>query len=420
MRYLILTLLLLSSQIIFAQSTDEMRDVSPITDVRIDASEGVDYLPIVYDEGLTAVADTIAQRILDDEDIDSDRITELLTEAGYRINDYGGTWGTTFDTFDQLTANIADRYRDMILTETITHFALGFAEGRDINAYVFIAVAFNTCEALEDDQDLELQIDQGEKLLEILNEARAEDDLAPLTLDIDLLYNAARWYSDDMLEYGYPTKRVGGIPHIGADGSTTSERVDREGYETMVVRENILSRWTLSTEGAFDQWWNSPSHKENMMADDVSVMALAWTCDVTSGEFYYTQVLAEPFIAQSPDMVATGVTANLNAERVTAGVPILQPNPTLSTFADGIAEYIFVNNQFPNGMWDDLEAVYAYRTVYATSAGTSGDPVATTDYLLETYADDLLSRDFTEIGVGVYFDDIENYYWHVVILATPQ
>jgi len=419
LRYLILILVLFSTQLIFAQNTDE-RDVSTITDVRINASEGVDYLPIVYDEDLSAVADTIAQRIVDGEELESEAITQTLDDAGYRINDYGGAWGTTFDTFDQLTATIAERYEEMILTETITHFALGFVEGTDINGYVFIAVSFNTCEVFEEDEDFELQVEQGEEFLELLNEARAEDELAPLTLDIDLLHNAARLYSDDMLKYGYPTKRVGGIPHIGADGSTANDRVAGEGYEANIVRENILSRWTLSADGAFDQWWNSPSHKANMMANDVSVMALAWTCDEETGEFYYTQVFAEPFVATSTEVIATSIMANLNAERVNFGEAILQPNTTLSTFADGLAAYIYENSRFPTGMWDDLEVSYAYQTVYATSAGTTGDPIETTTYLLETYPNELLSSDFTEVGVGVFFDDVDNFYWHVLILATPQ
>jgi len=420
LRYLIFTLLLMTTLTIYAQDTSE-RDVSPITDVRVNDSEGVDYLPIVYDTDLSAVADAIAERILVGEDIDSDGLTQALTEAGYRINNYGGAWGTTFDTFDELTITLSQNYAEIIMTETITHFALGFADSSDINAYVFLAVSFNTCELIEDEEEaLLLQVEQGEEFLEILNEVRAEDDLAPLTLDTDLLYNAALWYSDDMLEFGYPTKRQGGRPHVGTDGSTTGERVDREGYEAVVVRENILSRWTLSAEGAFDQWWNSPSHKENMMADDISVMALAWTCDLESGEYYYTQVFAEPFLEVSSDTLATALIANLNAERVDFGRAILDPNLVLSTFAGEMAQYVYENARFPTGMWDNLEAQYAYRTVYATSAGTSGDTDDTFAYLLESYATELLSPDFTEIGVGIYFDDDANVYWHVLILASPQ
>jgi len=419
LRYLILTLLLLMTPIIYSQDVNE-RDVSPITDVRVDASEGVDYLPIVYDEGLSQVADSIAQRILNDEEIESDDVSQALTEAGYRINDFGGSWGTTFDTFDELTVTLAERYRDMILTETITHFALGFAAAEDINAYVFLAVSFNTCESLDEEEDFELQVEQGEELLDLLNEKRTEEDLDPLTLNTENLYEAARWYSEDMLEHGYPTKRPGGKPHIGTDGSTVGERVEREGYDASVVRENVLSRWTLSAEGAFDQWWNSPSHKENMMAEDISVMALAWTCDVESGEFYYTQVFAEPFEAVSAGSLVTPLIAEINAERVDFGQDVLDPNSTLATFANEIALFIYENGRFPTGMWDDLESRYAYQTVTAISAGTSGDTTETFNYLTDNYSSDLLSPDYTEIGVGIHFDEDNNMYWHVLILATPQ
>ncbi len=417
MRYIVLLLILILTTTIWAQDTE--RDVSPIPLLRSEASEGVDYLPIVHDEDLSLVADYIAEEILAYEDFTSEDVEQILTDSGYRLTDYGLAWGTTFDDFDTVVATITNRYSDMILNETTTHFALGFASEPDINAYVFLAVTFNTCEPLNDEDFLAQQIEQEETFLDILNTARAEEGLALLSLDIDMLYQAAQWYSNDMLKFGYPTKRAGGIPHIGTDGSQADERVEREGYSALIVRENILSRWTLSAEGAFDQWWNSPSHKENMMAEDVSVMALAIACNVDTGEYYYTQVLAEPFFAVASDTLITSLQAQINNERATFGQLPLDTDPALMTYADELAGYIYENNRFPTRLWEELESRYTYRTAYATSAGTTGDTIETLRYLMDAYADDLLSGDYSEIGIGIYYDTDTNFYWHVLILADP-
>jgi len=133
------------------------------------------------------------------------------------------------------------------------------------------------------------QLKHGLVFLDILNPVREDSGLQPLSLDTNRLHKAARWFSDDMRDHGFPKR-----PHIGSDGSTMSQRVDRQGYPTSecVVRENILMRSDLSANGAFQQWWKSPGHKANMMAKDVEMMGLAYSCNTKKGEYYYTQVFA--------------------------------------------------------------------------------------------------------------------------------
>jgi uncharacterized protein YkwD len=418
LRYLALFLMLTITTLSLAQDFIE-RDVSPITSIRSDAADGVDYLPIVYDEALSEVANQIAEQILVDETTNTDDIIQMLSDAGYRLTDFGLAWGTTFNDYDNLILELANNYQDMILNETITHFALGYATAPDVNAYIFLAVTFNTCEALDENLDHALQLEQGEALLELLNNERIEADLDPLTLNTDTLYQAARWYADDMLQFGYPTKRKGGIPHIGTDGSTVDERALREGFSASVVRENILSRWTLSAQGAFNQWWNSETHKENMMADDISVMSLAVSCNIVTGEYFYTQVFAEPLAILTPEDLITSLQAQLNVERANAGQLPLNSHIALMTYADELAGYIYENSRFPTSLWDELDNRYPYRTAYAASAATTGDTMETVNYLMDAYADDLLSGDYTEIGIGIYYDDTHNVFWHVLILADP-
>jgi uncharacterized protein YkwD len=109
------------------------------------------------------------------------------------------------------------------------------------------------------------------RLLGLVNDARAtgrtcgdlgrRDAVAPLVLD-GLLLRAARLHSEDM-------RATGTLSHVGADGSTPAERVEREGYPWRRVAENV-ARGYATPEAAVGAWLASDGHCANLMLADVS------------------------------------------------------------------------------------------------------------------------------------------------------
>ena len=85
------------------------------------------------------------------------------------------------------------------------------------------------------------------------------------------------------------------LDHIGSDNSTLGDRVTASGYGWSSIAENILVRNDLSVAGAFDQWFNSPDHKANMLKDDVSEIGITVACTTPASgtpKYYFTMVLA--------------------------------------------------------------------------------------------------------------------------------
>jgi uncharacterized protein YkwD len=126
---------------------------------------------------------------------------------------------------------------------------------------------------------------QDARVIELMNTARTAAGMSGVTVD-PLLTQAAAAHCADML-----TTDV--LTHTGTDGSQPWDRLDRVGYNWGNVGENVLYRWDASPEGAFDQWWNSPGHKANMMNADFTQTGVA-ACKHGSGKFYYVMVLAAP------------------------------------------------------------------------------------------------------------------------------
>jgi uncharacterized protein YkwD len=109
------------------------------------------------------------------------------------------------------------------------------------------------------------------RLLELVNEARAtgrscgglgwRDAVAPLTLE-PRLTRAAQLHSEDM-------RATGVLSHLGSDGSTPAERVERQGYRWRSVAENV-ARGYATREAVMGGWLGSDGHCANVMRADVS------------------------------------------------------------------------------------------------------------------------------------------------------
>jgi uncharacterized protein YkwD len=129
------------------------------------------------------------------------------------------------------------------------------------------------------------------QVLALINEARTNQGLNALEAQGQLAA-AALAHSMDMACHDF-------VDHVGSDGSTWYDRVSAQGYANYnSARENIYvghPEFGGTAQGAFDWWWNSKIHHDNMLKPDVSQIGVAYVVNPDS-EYggYYTTVFARP------------------------------------------------------------------------------------------------------------------------------
>jgi uncharacterized protein YkwD len=129
------------------------------------------------------------------------------------------------------------------------------------------------------------------QVLALINQARTNQGLNPLESQGQLAA-AALAHSMDMACNDI-------VSHVGSDGSLWYNRVADQGYANYnSSRENIYvghPEFGGTADGAFNWWWNSKVHHDNMLNPDVSQIGVAYVYNPKS-EYggYYTTVFARP------------------------------------------------------------------------------------------------------------------------------
>lgn len=138
----------------------------------------------------------------------------------------------------------------------------------------------------------EVQRDPGfeSQVLALINQARAANGLAPLTLD-QRLSAAAVGHSTDMACNHF-------VNHSGSNGSTWYDRISVQGYAYGRATENIYvgnPQFGGTPQGAFDWWMNSQVHRDNILDPQVTEIGIGYVFSAAS-EFggYYTLNFARP------------------------------------------------------------------------------------------------------------------------------
>ena len=122
-------------------------------------------------------------------------------------------------------------------------------------------------------------------ILGLINSERLGRGLRRLVLE-DRLMAAARGHSADMACNNF-------TDHTGSDGSTWRTRVEREGYTSSYVAENIFYGGTA--QDAFDWWMDSQVHKDNILNANVTEIGIGFVSYPQSRwSRYYTLVFARP------------------------------------------------------------------------------------------------------------------------------
>ncbi|WP_375280409.1 CAP domain-containing protein [Pseudooctadecabacter sp.] len=104
-------------------------------------------------------------------------------------------------------------------------------------------------------------------VMSFLNAARAQNGLPPVSEDRRLSQSAQR-HAQDMQANGF-------FAHTGSNGSSFSDRARAAGY-TCARNENIANG-QRTAEGVVTAWMNSPGHRRNLLASNVTEFGIGRT-----------------------------------------------------------------------------------------------------------------------------------------------
>lgn len=119
-----------------------------------------------------------------------------------------------------------------------------------------------------------------------INEVRLKHGTRPLKFN-EKLARVARQYSQHMADYRF-------FSHIGADGSTLLQRMQRNDIGFWVVGENLFMSVNIEqpVPAAVAGWLNSPGHKKVMLYPTFTETGVGiWQVGNT---YYITQLFSQP------------------------------------------------------------------------------------------------------------------------------
>jgi len=124
------------------------------------------------------------------------------------------------------------------------------------------------------------------EILQLINEARADEGLAAYELQPQLT-NAARKLSTDMACNDF-------VSQTGSDGTDWYGRISAEGYTYSDAAEIIFSGTAGLPELAFNWWVENISLSGNILDTEFTQIGIAYALNPQNGESYYTVVFASP------------------------------------------------------------------------------------------------------------------------------
>ena len=112
-------------------------------------------------------------------------------------------------------------------------------------------------------------------VLDLVNQIRVENGVAPLQLDLRLAASA-QGHSEDMTANNF-------MSHTGSDGSNPGQRMTAAGYPWSGWSENVAAGQT-SPESVVNAWMNSSGHRANILRASSEHVGIGY--DFSSGTTY--------------------------------------------------------------------------------------------------------------------------------------
>lgn len=140
-------------------------------------------------------------------------------------------------------------------------------------------------------------------LLSYTNKKRSEAGLSSLSINTTLS-KAAEKKAKHMFEKGY-------WAHVSPDGTEPWDFILAEDYDYIYAGENLAKNFSTSKE-VVEAWYNSPTHKENLLSANYSEMGFAVVNGVLDG--YKTTLVVQMF--GKPRHATYLATSNNSADQV--------------------------------------------------------------------------------------------------------
>lgn len=197
-------------------------------------------------------------------------------------------------------------------------------------------------------------------LLKYTNQKRAEAGLEALKLN-PVLSQAAGAKAEDMFKYDY-------WAHTSPNNKEPWDFIHDAGYEYLYAGENLAVDFAHS-EGVVIAWYNSPSHRDNLMSDKYTEIGFA----VANGELQgrKTTLVVQMFgYPKSQYAIDNRIAQSQSDQAVTIDVPgesdalISYPNlVTENTFVDNISDQLNTETiQVPNEIASSVNTAGLLRT----------------------------------------------------------
>lgn len=246
------------------------------------------------------------------------------------------------------------------------------------------------------------------EVVSLTNLERAQFDLSPLTLDLQL-NQAAYNHSFDMAVNDF-------FGHTGSDGSLETHRVVDAGYPALMTAENIAAGYDTPT-AVVQGWMSSAGHRTNLLNPDMENIGvghyfLAHDAGSVNYGHYWTQV----FSTRVPGTAPVNPVPNLVSEPISEPIqdltefPIESNQPSSSDHTDSDnadSNHSMGENHIPQD--DALKTVLSGETLIGASesnilqAGPGNDLLVGglgNDQLFGKAGDDVLRGDLNSRAAG--------------------
>jgi uncharacterized protein YkwD len=127
-----------------------------------------------------------------------------------------------------------------------------------------------------------------QEVLELTNQVRREAGLAPLRFN-ESLREAALGHAQDMAVNDF-------VDHIGSDGSTLRERINRTDYRGWLLATENVAAGFMSPQAVVNAWMGSTEHRNNLLSPALREIGMAYVYDANDAygglQHYWVQVFS--------------------------------------------------------------------------------------------------------------------------------
>lgn len=296
---------------------------------------------------------------------------------------------------------------------------------RCLAALIGFCVAFPLTAADSDDKSKAKLTKDEQAVLDLVNKARAKEELPALKANA-LLTEAARNHSKNMAKQ----KK---LEHV-LDEQTPSDRVAKTGYAMVTVGENIASGVKLSPRGAHELWMNSPPHKKNILSDEYMEIGIGMARD-DKGNIYFTQVFGSERGEQTNseedkafNKVADKILELTNKARADEGVKPLRMSPVLTRAARNHSRNMAKQDKLEHVLDDknpsDRAKAAGYPTPYVgenIAYNTELDAAEAFQTWINSppHKKNILNDSYKEIGIGMARNS-KGVVYYTQVFGTPK